>query len=103
VSIDTALVALVEFSVIVVLISIVANQHTRTRDLEAQIESVTKDLEIETEWCEYWQTRTEAQYHEIAALAAKHSRLQALYAERTVEMLKASSWIVLGNQRRRTN
>jgi hypothetical protein len=65
------------------------------------MDALRRDLEIEVEWCEYWQQRAVVGDEALEAMAAKHERLQALYSLRTRELLVRNSWIVMAYQRRR--
>ena len=71
------------------------------RQQSRAMDALRRDLEIEVEWCEYWQQRAVVGDEALEAMAAKHERLQALYSLRTRELLAASWPIVLQYRQRR--
>lgn len=53
-----------------------------------------RDLEVEQEWCAYWQKRAMDGDDQIDVLTARNATLQALYAERTQQALAKNSYLI---------
>ena len=90
-------------TVIVALLAVVAlvAGSVYIRQQSRAMDALRRDLEIEVEWCEYWQQRAVVGDDALEAMAAKHERLQALYSLRTRELLAANWPIVLQYRQRR--
>lgn len=58
------------------------------------VATLRHDLEVEQEWCAYWQKRAMEADDQIEALSARNEVLQALYAERTQQALAKNSYLI---------
>jgi len=58
------------------------------------VATLRHDLEIEQEWCAYWQKRAMEADDQIEALSSRNEVLQELYAERTRELLDQNSYLI---------
>lgn len=64
------------------------------RHERATVATLRHDLEIEQEWCGYWQKRAMEADDQIDVLTARNAVLQALYAERTQQALAKNSYLI---------
>ena len=91
-----ALVALVEFGVIVLLVGIAMGKHLHSRDLESQLEAATVRAEMAEAWCEHWEQQAEHAAEEAESAVRQHGELQELYVRLAREQL-AANWPIVAH------
>jgi FtsZ-interacting cell division protein ZipA len=79
--------------VVVALVALVGGLWSIRHERET-VATLRRDLEIEQEWCAYWQKRAMDGDDQIEALSTRNETLQALYAERTQQALAKNSYLI---------
>ena len=60
----------------------------------SELAALRRDLEIEQEWCAYWQKRAMEGDDRIEALSENCEALRELYGDRTRQLLAKNSYLI---------